>query len=244
MRRIGIGTEDDANGILLASALGAIVGGKLYYAILYGDWRLLYSRGGIVYYGSFLMASLFVYIFLRRRSLRMLEVIDAAAPALAAGYAMGRVGCLLVGDDYGVPTKLPWAIKFPHGPIPSTAGAMARNFGVEMPSGADPETLLGVHPTQIYESLIALTILLLGRHLLVKHRSGERSPKAGIPWRSGSVGLLVLALLAMERFLIEFLRAKDDRFFDDTFTMAQLISVGILLFLGGVAWRRHRQQTP
>ncbi len=237
MRRIGVGTEDDANSILLAAAFGAIVGGKGYYALLYGDWRLLYSRGGIVYYGSFLLAALFVYVLLRRRSLPVAAVADAVGPSLAAGYAVGRVGCLLVGDDYGVPTDKPWGISFPHGPIPSRAGDMERNFGVEIPDGVAHDALLSVHPTQIYETLIALCILVIGRRLIIRHRSAGGTPS--LAWRPGAIALLTFGLLAVERFLVEFLRAKDDRFFADTLTMAQIISLAIVAFLCGLALRRR-----
>lgn len=236
MRRLGYGSEDDANAILLTAAIGAIVGGKTYYAALYGDWRLLFSRGGIVYYGSFLLATLFVYVMLRRRSLPIPPAADVIAPALAAGYAVGRVGCLLVGDDYGVPTNLPWGLSFPHGPIPSRAGDMARNFGTEIPEGASPDTLLTVHPTQIYETLAAVVILLIGRWLLV-HRA-----KPGL-WSPGQAGVLIFGLLAVERFLVEFLRAKDDRFFADTLTMAQIISLAILAVLVVLSLRLRSART-
>ena len=59
-------------------------------------------------------------------------------------------------------------------------------------------------------------------------------------WRPGSLALVVFGLLAVERFLIELIRAKDDRIFYDTFTVAQLISVLILIALAAVAWRRRQ----
>ncbi len=246
MKRLSVGTEDDANGVLLAAAVGAIVGGKAYYALLYRDWHLLFSRGGIVYYGSFLVASLFVYILFRRRGLPVARMADAVVPALAAGYAVGRVGCLLVGDDYGVPTDLPWGLRFPYGPIPSTAGAMARNFGVEIPPGTPADTLLAVHPTQIYESLTALAILLLCRWLINKSTSGGadvRPSSAAISTlQPGTIALVGLSLLSLERFLVEFLRAKDDRFLGGTLTMAQLISLSILSFLAILWWRRRSSE--
>ena len=61
------------------------------------------------------------------------KIGDALAPSLAIGYSIGRIGCFLVGDDYGIPSTLPWAMSFPKGLPPTT------------------ET---VHPTQIYETLI------------------------------------------------------------------------------------------
>jgi len=69
-------------------------------------------------------------------------VLAAATPALAIGQALGRIGCFLVGDDYGRPTSLPWGVAFPKGL---------------------PPTYERVHPTQIYEAifLAALTWLLV-----------------------------------------------------------------------------------
>jgi phosphatidylglycerol:prolipoprotein diacylglycerol transferase len=69
-------------------------------------------------------------------------VLAAAAPALALGHAVGRIGCFLVGDDYGRPTALPWGIAFPQGLPPTTER---------------------VHPTQIYEAaaLFAMTAVLV-----------------------------------------------------------------------------------
>jgi phosphatidylglycerol:prolipoprotein diacylglycerol transferase len=70
------------------------------------------------------------------------QVLAAATPALAVGHAIGRIGCFLVGDDYGRPTNLPWRIAFPEG-LPPTA--------------------VPVHPTQLYEAaaLVPLVILLM-----------------------------------------------------------------------------------
>ncbi len=67
----------------------------------------------------------------------MLRVLAAAAPALALAHAIGRIGCFLVGDDYGTPSTLPWAVAFPEGL---------------------PPTLVPVHPTQLYETAALLPI--------------------------------------------------------------------------------------
>ena len=74
--------------------------------------------------------------------LPLMTVLSAAAPALTLGHAVGRIGCFLVGDDYGRPTTLPWGIAFPDGLPPTTDR---------------------VHPTQLYESfaLFALTGILV-----------------------------------------------------------------------------------
>ena len=56
--------------------------------------------------------------------------MQLVAPALPAAYALGRIGCFLVNDDYGRPTDLPWAVKFPQGLPPSTAASMEQLFGI------------------------------------------------------------------------------------------------------------------
>ncbi len=218
---------DDAAALLLAGALGGIVGGKAYYALLYGDWRLLYSRAGLVWYGGFLVGAAAVLLVIRFRRMPPWRTADAAAPALALGYGVGRIGCLLVGDDYGVPTDLPWGMTFPEGPIPTTAGALRREFGVDLPADLAADALVAVHPTQIYETLTALLIFWLGRRLLQRGAS------------PGGVVLPIVGLLSVERFLVEFLRAKDDRFVG-TFTVAQLIAAALLLVVA-LTWLRRRR---
>jgi prolipoprotein diacylglyceryltransferase len=84
-----------------------------------------------------------------------------------------------------------------------------------------------VHPTQLYETAMALAIWGLGSWLL------RRRP------REGTVALTVVALLAVERFLIELLRVKDDRFFGP-FTLAQAISILVLGVAIALALRRRR----
>ena len=225
-RRLRVGNEDDWSTILLAAALGGLIGGKVYYAVLYRDWRLLYDRAGIVFYGSLIGGTLAVLWVVRRRGLPVWRTADAVAPAVAVGYALGRVGCLLVGDDYGLPTDLPWGMTFPEGPIPTTAADLEQHFGVEVPPSFAPTDQVPVHPTQIYETLAAGAIWLLGRRLIVR----------GAP--TGAVGALVFSLLAVERFLIEFLRAKDDRL-PGGLTAAQAISLGLVVLIV-LLWRFAR----
>ncbi len=229
MKRLGIGDEEDASSILFAAGVGGIVGAKIYYAILYGDWHLLLDRSGLVWYGGFLLATAAVFWVIRRRRLPVWPLLDAATPALALGYGVGRIGCFLVGDDYGRPSDLPWAIAFANGLPPTTAGYLRTDFGLEIPAAVPDSTLLRVHPTQLYETVLALAIAWLGWRLL----SGPQGKL------SGRTALAVFAGLALERFLVEFLRAKDDRFLAGL-TLAQAISLAILALLG-VLWMGRRQ---
>ena len=222
VRRLEIGDEEDASALLLAAGIGGIVGAKIYYSILYGDWHLLFDRSGLVWYGALIGGTFAALWTIHRRGLPLWPVIDAAGPAVAIGYSLGRVGCFLVGDDYGYPTGLPWGVKFPYGlPAPTTAGFMRREYGASIPEGVVANDLVAVHPTQLYETLAALVICVLGVYL-IKRGTGV-----------GRVAIVSFALLALERFGVEFLRAKDDRFFGD-FTVAQAISVLVIVLLAAL----------
>ena len=148
----------------------------------------------------------------------------AAAPALAVGYAIGRLGCFLVGDDYGRPTDLPWGIAFPDGAPPSTAENLRRMFGVEIPPGVSGDTVLAVHPTQLYE--IAMSLIIFA--IIWRLRDRMHVP--------GALFSVYIALAGVERFIVEFFRAKDDRFFG-ILTVAQLISLALVA--AGVAGALH-----
>lgn len=224
LRRTGIGDEEDASALVFAAGVAGIVGSKVYFAILKGDLQYLWSRSGLVWYGGFILGALAVLWVMRRRRLPAWQTADAAAPALALGYAIGRVGCFLVGDDYGRPTDLPWGVEFPEGLPPTTAGVL-RDLGVEVPATVADGEVLAVHPTQLYETAMALVIWWVGRSLLQR----------GV--RPGTTALVVLGLLAVERFLVEILRAKDDRFFGP-FTVAQALSV-LVIGLLALLWSRR-----
>ncbi len=226
LKRRQAGNDEDASALLLAAGIGGILGAKLYYAILYGDMSLLFSRAGLVWYGGFLLGAAGVWWTARRRKLDIRQVADSSALGLALGYAVGRVGCFLVGDDYGVPTGLPWGVEFPVGLPPTTVGALRDAFNVEVEGAASD--LVRVHPTQIYETLAATAIWLWGR-------------KRFLRWAPGQTAIFVFWLLALERFLVEFLRAKDDRFFG-TLTLAQLISIGVIVVLTAL-WFRGRDSS-
>ncbi len=217
--------EEEATNVLLAAAIGGIVGAKIYYAILYGDLSLLFSRAGLVWYGGLIGGTLGVTWVIWRKKLPFLSVADAVAPGLAIGYSLGRIGCFLVGDDYGRPTDSFVGIAFPKGAPPTTAQSL-REFGVTIDPLLPGDTLLRVHPTQLYEAGAALLMFLI---LL----SASKRPHL-----AGRIFGLFLVLMGIERFLVEIVRAKDDRFLGP-FTIAQLISV-LLVAIG--AWMAARSR--
>jgi phosphatidylglycerol:prolipoprotein diacylglycerol transferase len=220
--------EQFAWDVVVAAVIGGILGAKLWYWGLHRTWDSLFSRAGLVWYGGLIGGILAVWIVSRMRKVPLRYTLQLVAPACAVGYALGRVGCFLVQDDYGIPTALPWGMKFPEGLPPSTAGNLAA-WGVEIPAGTSPLEVLAVHPTQLYEvGLMLLVFWILWR---IRHRAHA----AG--WLFGAY----MVFYAIERFLVEFVRAKDDRvLLDGTFTIAQATSVALIL-AGAAMWWYFRE---
>jgi phosphatidylglycerol:prolipoprotein diacylglycerol transferase len=138
----------------LAGVLGGLAGAKLLWVIEHhreDAWlSLLLSRGGMSWFGGFVGGIAAGLVVMQWKRLPKVAVLAAAAPALAVGQAIGRIGCFLVGDDYGRPTQLPWGVAFPRGL---------------------PPTVVPVHPTQIYEALALIPIAWL----LVRWRRAGKS---------------------------------------------------------------------
>jgi phosphatidylglycerol---prolipoprotein diacylglyceryl transferase len=222
--------RDLAWDLLAWIAIGGIVGAKGYYLALH--WQDLvanplgeiFSRGGLVWYGGLIGGVTAYWVQVRARKLPTALMFDATAPALAVAYAIGRLGCFLVGDDYGRYTDAWYGIAFPRGAPPSTAGYL-RSLGETVPPQFADSQVVTVHPTQLYEIVLALIMFAI----LWKVGQGA--------FRKGRLFALYMMFYGVERFLIEFVRAKGDRLFLD-FSTSQVAS--IILFAAGIAiWLRQ-----
>ena len=217
--------------VLFAAMIGTLVGGKLYYAaVITHNWHDLLTRAGFVFWGGFMGAVLACWLMIRHRRLSFARYADVAGIAIAAGYAVGRTGCWAVGDDYGKWYEGPFAVMFPDGVPPTTAGNMTAAFHAVFPATIDPSTLVSVVPTQLIEVTLGLAMFgILWR--LRRHTHAEG-------WLFG-----VWAVLAgTERFVVEFFRIKDDRFF--ALSVAQCIAIAVFV-VGVVVMRaRRRSSTP
>ncbi len=146
--------------ILLLSMLGGIGGAKLMYIFenvplsdfISSPFTHIFSRGGLTFYGGFIGAVLLFWLLTIKNKVSFFKVMDAITPALAIGHSIGRVGCFLVGDDYGIKSDVPWAVAFPKGLPPTT----------------DP-----VHPTQVYE------VILMGLIFFVLWKLRKRNTPDG-----------------------------------------------------------------
>lgn len=197
-----------------AGIFAGLAGAKLWWTIeFFGTapfLSLLFSRGGLSWFGglTFGVSAGLLAIHLKRRPL--LPTLAAAAPALAIGHGIGRIGCFLVGDDYGKVSDLPWAVAFPAGL---------------------PPTLDRVHPTQLYE---ALPLFLIGGLLLHWRRRGasDRQVFAVYLLLAGATRFLVEWLRVNAQVLGPFTVAQ--------LASAAVIALGAVLLVAGRSARRHR----
>ena len=138
--------------------VGGLVGARLNF--LLDNWDdvsddllgNLFSGSGLVWYGGAIGGAIGVLLWARWRGMLNLTLLDVCAPALALGYAIGRIGCQLAGDgDYGQPWDGPWAMAYPDGTVPTTEE---------------------VHPTPIYEALAMGAVAYLLWRLRAAFRPG------------------------------------------------------------------------
>jgi phosphatidylglycerol:prolipoprotein diacylglycerol transferase len=167
--RLDVGKGTDT---ALVGVLGGLAGAKLLYVAEHWAEPLadtLFSRGGMSWFGGFTGGVAAGLVMIAWQRLPLMATLAAAAPGLALGQAVGRIGCLLVGDDYGRPTSLPWGLAFPQGL---------------------PPTLERVHPTQIYEAvfLLPLAAALVGMR---RHGASDRAVFGTYLLAAGSLRFLI-----------------------------------------------------
>ena len=175
-----------AERMVVTAAVAGIVGSRVNYIIsnfsefLRDPLSMIFSGAGFVFYGGFLISAFTVAIFLKLNKLPLLKYADLAAPCLAIGYAIGRIGCHLSGDgDYGKATDSLLGFSYFLGVAPTPRGVL-------------------VHPTPIYETLLAFLLCALLLELT----------KRKVLKRAGQLFGVYILFSAVFRFLIEYLRIE------------------------------------
>ena len=131
--------------LFLLSIIGGLAGAKILFLFqnvslpIFFNEPFRYMESGYTFLGGLLTSILLFVLVARWRKVNFWFLGDAVAPALLLAYSIGRIGCFLIGDDYGKPSSLPWAVSFPHG---------------------SPPTFERVHPTQIYDTLLMFIVFL------------------------------------------------------------------------------------
>jgi len=192
--------EKIASDIVTSAALGGIIGSKIYYLIENFDrviadpYGMIFSGAGLVFLGGLMGGTIGVTIVLRKNDLPWLKFADIIAPLLIIGYSIGRIGCFLVGDDYGLPTKSVIGISFENGAPPTTYESLSYNYPWLNLSNWNPGEIITVFPTQIIETIIGFGIFFF----LWNKRQAVIT--------KGSLFFTYLILAGIERFFIEFIR--------------------------------------
>ncbi|MGO9643092.1 MAG: prolipoprotein diacylglyceryl transferase [Candidatus Acidiferrales bacterium] len=202
----------DAVTIVSITGLAGMVGARLYHLfespkVFFADpWPLLFSTMGFAWFGSVIAGFITLALLARHYRVPLLLMLDCASPAAAIGYGVGRIGCLISGDgDYGTPTSLPWGMSFPNGIVPTTQR---------------------VHPTPIYEFLVAILIFWVLWQIGAGAIAGRRAP--------GLVFGFYLVLTGIARYLVEIIRINPRSFFGLTNAQAASIAsviVGVVLLM-------------
>lgn len=219
--------------ITMLAAVGGILGAKAFAIMEYLDrfiadpLGVLLSGDGLAIYGGLIGGAIAVYLYLRKHKIQPIPVLDAVAPALIVAYGVGRIGCQLSGDgDWGIVAGaqpgwwfLPdwlWSFDFPH-------NVLGRGDAIP---GCDLEycTRLAeaVHPTSVYETLMAFTI---GAILWALRKRLTHLP--------GILFSTYLFLNGVERFFIEFVRVND-RYNVLGFALSQAQIIAICFMLAGL----------
>jgi phosphatidylglycerol---prolipoprotein diacylglyceryl transferase len=211
------GVAADAEAIIGITGLAGLAGSRLYHLLespaeFFADpWPQLFSTMGFAWFGAVIGGFIALFLLARKFRIKPLLMLDVAATAAALGYGIGRIGCLISGDgDYGKPTTLPWGMSFPNGIVPTTQSC------VEWGAPANCR----VHPTPIYEFLMALVIFW------ILWRLGARFIKSSAP--DGLIFSAYLVLSGIARFLIEIIRLNPRSFFG--MTNAQTASLASIIF--------------
>lgn len=199
---------------------GALFGARLYYILQYEGWReayraVLFWEGGLVYYGGLFGGFLGAVLYLRFKRVPILPVADIVMPYLPLSHAIARVGCFLNGCCWGVPTDMPWGMRYPR----SVWGAYAQQVNDGLIDGSGAHSL-PVHPTQLYCSLGLLVIFVVMRWAY-RHKRHD-----------GAVMLLYPLLYGVLRFVVEIFRGDSTR---PLWNMTVSQVVAVLLILGAGA---------
>ena len=204
---------------VVSAILGGLWGGHLLGLFVHG-WGggsfafFQFWEGGKSYYGGLLGGGIAGGLFFHYRKVPVLAYADASMPALALGYAIGRLGCFLNGDDYGTVSRVPWAVVYLSG-TEVHAAQVARGW-----IGPGAMWSLPVHPVQLYASLLGLCLFVW----LTNWR----------PMRAGSRFCAFVISYGLARFIMEFVRG-DFRPVLGPLSLPQVFSL-IFILVGVGVW--------
>ncbi|HMF39047.1 MAG TPA: prolipoprotein diacylglyceryl transferase [Polyangia bacterium] len=247
--------QQEAGTIYMWTAVWSIIGSRLLWYFTTPKATIaeipMVNQGGLVAYGGMIGGFLASVYCCRRRGIPLLQWADVAAPSVVLGTAITRIGCFLFGCDYGARSSAPWAVQFP-GPNahkflgiikggPDGSPAWQHHYGQLLTECVKSGTCWSdkVHPTQLYESLVGLSLFGL---LMLIRRYRTFSGQVFLGW---VIGYGVLRSL-IERYRDDADRGVYNIFGDVTLSTSQIIGiVSVVLGLGlFVALLRKYRRDP
>ena len=198
----------DLSNFLMCLMLSGVVGSRIAYVIEH--WQAEFAadplrivridQGGLMFYGGFILAMVFFFVWCRIHRERPLALADLMSTLVPLGHAFGRIGCFFYGCCYGKDSDAWCAVVFPAGsPSWYEHGRRA----------------VSVLPTQLFEAaaLLALFALLMAVY---------------VRYRRYTTGIYLIGY-AVIRFGMEYLRG-DPRAAVGPFSISQTISLAMAAF--------------
>jgi phosphatidylglycerol:prolipoprotein diacylglycerol transferase len=219
-RRSQLPVEPVTN-LAIYCALAGLAGAKLFMILFdfreyWADPRSIFSVSTLqaagVYQGGFLLALLTAIIYMRHNRLPGFETCDVFAPGLAAGQAIGRLGCFAAGCCWGTECDRPWAVTFRN---PEAHDLTNVPLGIPL------------HPAQLYE-VGADALIFAALYWMIRR-----------PHRSGTIIAWYLTLYSAVRFVIEFFRFHEQGLHLGL-SLTQWISLGTLAAGAALLMMRQR----
>lgn len=164
-------------------------------------------NGGLVFYGAMLAGLPVGAMVMYHRKIQFFDLMDVLATAMPIGHGLARIGCVLAGCCFGLPTDLPWGVTYSH------------ELAIAPPHG------VALHPVQLYESALLFSIAGITNFLYGKRKWG------------GQIMLIYLCLYAVVRSFTEQFRGDLSRgfLFEDLLGQTVSFSTGISMGIGLIA---------
>lgn len=232
---VEVAPQEIVSNFAVVVLFAGVVGARLFHILEHTDsfvadpLAMIFSRSGLSVFGGLIFGAIAGIFFVRRWHLPVRPMMDAIAPAMMLGYAIGRIGCQISGDgDWGIAANM--SLKPDWLPAWFWAQTYDNNiYGAVIPAP-------GVYPTPMYETLMGLACFAL-LWAIRKH-----------PFRTGWLFSVYLVLAGLERLLIEQIRVNPVLGFGGVHaTQAEMVAVALtVLGIAGIAMlsRRPRRRLP
>ena len=197
--------------------LGALIGARAFHIIQYDTvshiWAaVLFWQPGLVFYGGLIGGAAAAFLYATYYKMPRIKTGDVIVPYLALGEAITRIGCFLNGCCFGMPTDMPWSVRFPAG-----SHAFQRHLWEHL-IREDAPASLPVHPTQLYMTVgLGLIVFPMLKWVLRRQRF------------DGQTALSYGLLYGILRFTVEVFRGDSARSVFGM-TVSQAISLGLAVF--------------